>query len=169
MVHGGWCRSVGAEIGFVGPPCPGRWPRCYTQVVDPIGLVPIVKEMDELRPAKQTQRPPRACHVGEGDSSANCGNSRKPDNLIHHPDKPDGVSRDVAFMLAHLTHHPRKVDGDSTELCVITRAGAFGYSLTPLACWYPLHSYRFLGSGANSYPTGPVRRGGPGRPSRKRP
>src|SRR3972149_1076047 len=102
---------------------PGQCPRCSTQVADPIGLVPMVQEMDELRPEKPTQRPPRACHVGEGDSLANRGNSRKPDNLIHHPDKPDGVSRDVGFLLAHLlTHHPRKVDGVSRDLCRTTRA-----------------------------------------------
>ena len=82
-----------------------------TQVADPIGLVPMVKEMDELRPARQTKRPPRACHVGEGDSSANCGNSRKPDNLIHHPDEPDGVSRDLGFMLAHQSYSPSTQGG----------------------------------------------------------
>src|SRR5438093_436582 len=65
----------------------------------PSGLVTMVKEIDELRHAEQPHRPPRACHVGEEDSSANCGNSRKPDNLIHHPDKPDGVSKAVGFVL----------------------------------------------------------------------
>jgi len=44
---------------------PWRCPRCFTQGNDPIGLVPMVKEVGKLKRGRTKWRPPRACHVGE--------------------------------------------------------------------------------------------------------
>ena len=70
---------------------------------DPIAACPD-GEADWMANAdgQQSVRPPRACHVGEEDFLA------KPSrwNLIHHPDKPDGVLLLRHSLLAMQSHSP---------------------------------------------------------------
>jgi hypothetical protein len=59
------------RMELICPPFPQRFrvrrPRCYTQVVDPIGLVPMVKQIEWLTEETKNNRPPRARHAGEAD------------------------------------------------------------------------------------------------------
>ena len=52
------------------------------QVVDPIGLVPMVKQVGQLTEVRRNNRPPRARHVGEGGCGLTVaiGAARQPDS-----------------------------------------------------------------------------------------
>ena len=59
-----WQWSWGPKARSFAQPRGGA-PRCYTQVDDPIGLVPVVKQVGQLTVESKNNRPPRACRVGE--------------------------------------------------------------------------------------------------------